>query len=100
MTDPQDLQISLKCKQIFDLGDYIFDFEGGSEHKNYDNIKSFDYLDFIILDIDQTILPWIPKYKDLNMLFKMIKLAEKPTLACGAGMALLVKYCATAGSSI
>jgi hypothetical protein len=30
----------------------------------------------------------------------MCKRAEKPTLACGAGMALLVKYCATAGQHI
>ena len=99
MTD-KDLQISLKCKHIYDLGDFVYDFEGGSEHKNFDNVKSFDYLDFIIFDLEQNILPWHPKYKDLNLLFKMCKLAEKPTLACGAGMALLVKYCATAGQSI
>ena len=82
---------------IFSLDNFVYDFDGKSEHTNYDNVKAFDYLDFIILDIDQTILPWHPKYKDLNLLFKMIKLSEKPTLACGAGMALLVKYCATAG---
>ena len=40
------------------------------------------------------------KARELLLLFKMCKLAEKPVLAMGAGMAQLVYYCATRGRSL
>ena len=58
-----------------------------NKYKNIDCIKKFDYLDFVIMDIDASILPWMSKCHDLTLLFRMCKAAEKPVLAMGNGMA-------------
>lgn len=47
------------------------------------------------MDIDSNLLPWQMKCRQLSMLFQMCKVAQKPVLATGAGMAQIVAYCAT-----
>ena len=65
LTEKSDLEVSVKCKSMYDLKEYVYDFEGKHADDNTDSIKRFDYLDFIILDIDATLLPWQRKCRDL-----------------------------------
>lgn len=73
--------------------------DGPAKYADDDALKRFDHLDCVIIDVDAAVLPWMEKSHELSLLFKMCKLAEKPVLATGAGMAQLVYYCATAGRS-
>lgn len=57
-----------------------------------DSLKKFDYLDFVIIDVDAALLPWQVKSQDLTLLFRMCKAAEKPVLALGVGMAQLIYF--------
>ena len=94
------MDLSVKCRSMYDLKDYVFDFEKKqADYKNTDSIKRFDYLDIVILDLDPINLPWFKKSRDLQLLFNMCKMADKPLLATGGGMAHLVYYCATAGNN-
>lgn len=92
-------------RSMNDLHDYIFDVDSyrneglnaadDAQEYDIDSLKRFDYIDFVIMDIDSSILPWQKKAKQLSMLFQMCKIAQKPVLATGAGMAQIVAYCAT-----
>ena len=92
------------------MGDYIYDFDGdpilnnkeiyGKEIQDAkytckDSLKRFDYLDFVIMDVDAKVLPWMKRSHDLTLLFKMCKAAEKPLLAMGAGLSQLMYFQAT-----
>ena len=70
------------------------DMETG-KYVNTDCMKKFDYLDFVIMDVDSQYLPWMSKMRDLMMLFRMCKAVNKPILSMGLGMAQLSFYCAT-----
>ena len=98
LTERQDLEVSVKCKSMYDLKEYVYDFEKKHADNNTDSIKRFDYLDFVVMDIDGSHLPWQKKCRDLQLLFNMCKMSNKPLLATGGGMANLVYYCATSGA--
>ena len=63
-------------------------------------MKRFDNLDFIIVDVDSSILPWSIKAHPLSILMKMCKITEKPVLASGFGLSWLVMFTATQGSHL
>jgi hypothetical protein len=57
--------------------------------------NSFDHFDFIFIDGDPNLLPWMLKAKGIMKVFKMAKHSNKCTFAAGIGMILLSYYCAT-----
>ena len=99
-------------KHFTDLDDYIYDFFDlrGSEisqdpvmlakNRNLKSLKRFDALDLVIIDIDSAVLPWQKKCRDLLLLFKMCKKAEKPVFAAGGGLFQLMYFCATGGKEL
>ena len=60
-------------RAMADLNDYIFDLDSfrsqsideAEQHIGYDvdSLKRFDYLDFVIMDVDPSVLPWQKKSK-------------------------------------
>jgi hypothetical protein len=55
----------------------------------------FDCLDFIFIDGDPNLLPWLNKCEKFALLFKMCKATNKCFFAAGIGLQMLVYYCAT-----
>ena len=93
----------MRARSFDDLSEYVYDIDQENVpvkqqsglYRDKDSLKRFDALDFVIIDVDASVAPWMSKSKQLTLLFKMCKLAEKPVLATGAGMSQLVYYCAT-----
>lgn len=99
-----EVESVITFKHFSDLDEYIFDFDSdpalnnpslfsemtedqmNAKFKNSDAVKKFDYLDFVIIDVDAQILPWMEKAQDLMLLFRMCKAAEKPVITMGIGM--------------
>lgn len=114
VTQDRDINDLVVVKSMYDLKEYIYDFDQDrrpfdyplnkrGKNRDLDAMKRFDALDCIIMDIDlikegslaSPLLPWMRQAHDLLLLFRMCKAAEKPLLAMGGGMGLLAYFCAT-----
>ena len=63
-------------------------------------MKRFDLLDFVIIDVPATNLPWQERSNQVTQLFKQCKFTQKPMLALGCGMSQLSFYCAMEGKKL
>ena len=68
-----DLESVIAIRHYNDLGDYIYNFDDDvvtndkelfpkemetQKYANMDSLKRFDYLDFVIMDVNSALLPW------------------------------------------
>lgn len=70
-------------------------FELNSVYLNRDAEKLFDHLDFVFIDGEANMLPWLPRTKKFLILIRMCKRTNKILFACTFAMQVLVYICAT-----
>jgi len=75
------------------IDEYLF--EVNTVYSNKESKKLFDHVDFIFIDGDANMLPWMKATKKFGILFKMSKKTNKCMFAGGFGFGLLIYYCAT-----
>jgi hypothetical protein len=106
-------EIEVISRHLTDLKDYIYDPDGIQEGKHLvhdvkqlfqpalekdmckdeNSAKRFDYLDFVLIDVPGTVLPWQERSKQLTDLFYQCKITNKPVFAAGVGMAQVAYFC-------
>lgn len=84
MGDPEYI-----IRDISNLDDYLFESQ-----------SMFDCLDFVFMDGDPNLLPWMPKAEKFALLFKACKATNKTFFSAGIGLTLLVYYCATSFANL
>ena len=72
-----------------------FLYEPASGYSNRDSEKLFDHLDFIFIDGDANMLPWLKRAKKFLILLRMCKNTKKILFACTSAMQMMVFLCAT-----
>ena len=72
-----------------------FLYEPASGYSNKDSEKLFDHLDFIFIDGDANMLPWLRKARKFLILLRMCKNTKKILFACTFAMQMMVFLCAT-----
>lgn len=72
-----------------------FLYEPASGYSNRDSEKLFDHLDFIFIDGDANMLPWLKRAKKFLILLRMCKNTKKILFACTFAMQMIVFLCAT-----
>lgn len=107
-------EIEVISRHMSDLKDYIYEPEDidaskilvhdvkqlftpvldKDQFKDENSAKRFDYLDFVIVDVPGTVLPWMQKSLPLTKLFYQCKITNKPLFCAGAGMAQIAYFCA------
>ena len=80
------------------IDDYLF--EAHSKYSKLDAQKMFDCLDFIFIDGDPNLLPWMRQCEKFALLFRMCKITNKCLFSAGIGLMLLVYWCATNFASL
>ena len=78
---------------IKDIDDFLY--EAYSKYGTEESQKLFDSIDFVFIDGESFILPWVEKYYKFSLLFKMCKLTNKWLFASGFGISMQIYYCAT-----
>jgi hypothetical protein len=68
--------------------------------KDETSAKRFDFLDFVIVDVPGTVLPWMAKSLPLSKLFYQCKITNKPMFFAGAGMAQISYFCAMESKNV
>ena len=87
--------IDVTSKQIFESTD-----KTNNDFSDKTAMKRFDLLDFVIIDVPATNLPWQERSNQVTQLFKQCKFTQKPMLALGCGMSQLSFYCAMEGKKL
>lgn len=72
-----------------------FLYEPASGYSSKDSEKLFDHLDFIFIDGDANMLPWLKRSRKFLILLRMCKNTKKIVFACTFAMQILVFLCAT-----
>ena len=72
-----------------------FLFEPASGYSSRDSEKLFDHLDFIFIDGEANMLPWLKRAKKFQILLRMCKNTKKIVFASTFAMQMLVFLCAT-----
>jgi len=75
------------------LEDYLYDVYNKYENKEAE--KGFDNLDFIFVDGEANLLPWLPQAHKLRILVRMCAITRKCLFASTFAMQMLIYYCAT-----
>ena len=65
----EDMEDVVIARSLDDLKDYVYDVEQDSKalkecsglYRDRDSLKRFDYLDFVIIDVDAGVAPWMQK---------------------------------------
>ncbi|OMJ75186.1 hypothetical protein SteCoe_25736 [Stentor coeruleus] len=70
-------------------------YEPASGYSNKDSEKLFDHLDFIFIEGEANILPWLRRARKFLILMRMCKNTRKIVFACNFAMQMLVFLCAT-----
>ena len=72
-----------------------FLYEPASGYSSRDSEKLFDHLDFIFIDGEANMLPWLKRARKFQILLRMCKNTKKIVFACTFAMQMLVFLCAT-----
>ena len=75
-------------------------FEAHSKYSKPDAQKMFDCLDFIFIDGDPNLLPWMNSCEKFALLFRMCKITNKCLFSAGIGIMMLIYWCATNFASL
>lgn len=75
------------------IDEYLYEINTGFLNKDAE--KLFDRLDFIFIDGDANLLPWMRRAQKFLILMRMCKRTNKVVLACSCAMQMLVYLCAT-----
>lgn len=70
-------------------------FETVSGYQSRDAEKLFDHLDFVFIDGDANMLPWLKSSRKFLVLIRMCKATKKILFACTFALQSLVYSCAT-----
>ena len=70
-------------------------YEKNTKYDNPEAGKLFGSVDFLMMDGDANLLPWVGRAKLFSTLFKQAKRCNKAIFAAGFAFYLLIYYCAT-----
>eukprot|EP00826_Nyctotherus_ovalis_P031984 TRINITY_DN2579_c0_g1_i6.p1 TRINITY_DN2579_c0_g1~~TRINITY_DN2579_c0_g1_i6.p1 ORF type:complete len:493 (+),score=117.99 TRINITY_DN2579_c0_g1_i6:45-1523(+) len=70
-------------------------YEKNTKYDNPEAGRLFDSTDFLMMDGDANLLPWVGRAKLFGMLFKQAKRCNKAIFAAGFAFYQLIFYCAT-----
>jgi hypothetical protein len=76
--------ISYTCVNYENIDEFLFEPYTGYVDSQAE--KKFDYLDFVFIDGEPNLLPWLARAKKFFILMKMCKRTKKVLFAAGCGM--------------
>ena len=77
-------------RDVTNIDDFLY--ESFSKYGTEESQKLFDSVDFVFIDGESFVLPWIEKYHKFALLFKMCKLTNKCLFAAGFGINMQVYH--------
>eukprot|EP00743_Colponemidia_sp_Colp-15_P005762 GILK01006194.1.p1 GENE.GILK01006194.1~~GILK01006194.1.p1 ORF type:complete len:851 (+),score=173.04 GILK01006194.1:207-2759(+) len=92
----ENVQFILRTKATLD--DYLFDHD--TEFTDREALKAFDHLDFVFIDGDANLLPWLPSCRKINILFRMIQKSNKCLFGCSFVMQMMIYFAALGSEKI
>lgn len=80
--------ITYTCVDFETIDEFLFEPSSGFVDSQAE--KKFDYLDFVFVDGEANLLPWLPRARKFFILMKMCKRTKKVLFAAGCGMLMQI----------